>query len=206
MTISRGKGRGTHITKLPSVKRVMPQIMAHNIVGVSPMAAPKGNIFQMRKRYIGAKGPVGIKGPKGTSGMAYSSYNRRDRLRGRGNIPYHNPLLTQDRVYQVFRYDIENQSGYGISEDCDESDYKWEPDEEDFVKDEGYQYELELTNVDTLEGEHRKMIRAYQDAIEHMGAMALLWHDLMMDLEANPHLKDQFDKFQMLRKLSGGTM
>ncbi len=139
--------------------------------------------------------------------MAYRTHNRRDRLRGRGNIPYHNPLLTQDRVYQVFHYDMDDFSGHGITED--EAYYEhdiWEPEEEDFVQEEGYQYELPLTNVDTLEGEHRKMIRAYQEAIEHMGAMALLWNDLMDDLKTNPHLKEQFDKFQMLRKLSGGTM
>lgn len=132
--------------------------------------------------------------------------SHRDRLAGRYNVRYSNPLLTQDRVSQVFGYNP--FSGGYYDDDCydveaDSGEYQLQ--EEDFVP-ENYQYELPLTNVETLEGDHRKMITRYERALEIMGAQALLWEDLMADLRENPHLEQEFNKFQMLRKLSGGRL
>ncbi|MNK56472.1 hypothetical protein D3C87_755130 [compost metagenome] len=129
---------------------------------------------------------------------------RRDVLRGRNNIRYHNNMLTQDRVYQMFSFDIDRDDDY-YGEATKDSSYEFELQDEHYYA-EDHQYELPLENVDELEGKLQKMINKYQSAIEHMGAMALLWSDLMDDLDANPHLQAQFDQFQMLRKLSGGTM
>lgn len=145
-----------------------------------------------------------ISSKKGNT-MAIHKGSRRDRLRGRGQIRYHNPLLTQDRVRQVFGFHTEyDYDDYEVAE-ASPYDYTHSPTEDENVYI-GYQYELPLTNVDTLEGEHRKMITKYQRAIEIMGAQALLWEDLMSDLEDHPHLKTQFEQFQMLRKLSGGRL
>lgn len=36
---------------LPIIRRVMPQVLAHQIVGVQPMTNPTGSVFTMRARY-----------------------------------------------------------------------------------------------------------------------------------------------------------
>lgn len=36
---------------LPIIRRVMPNIIAHDIVGVQPMMGPTGSIFTMQPRY-----------------------------------------------------------------------------------------------------------------------------------------------------------
>lgn len=178
-----------------ALRRTMPTLLANSIVGVSPMTGPTGSVFSMRKRY-GSKGLVGLTGTR--------PMQRRDVLRGRNNIRYHNNMLTQDRVYQMFSFDIDRDDDY-YGEATKDSSYEFELQDEHYYA-EDHQYELPLENVDELEGKLQKMINKYQSAIEHMGAMALLWSDLMDDLDANPHLQAQFDQFQMLRKLSGGTM
>ncbi|MNV23601.1 hypothetical protein D3C71_1146220 [compost metagenome] len=104
----------------------------------------------------------------------------------------------------MFSFDIDRDDDY-YGEATKDSSYEFELQDEHYYA-EDHQYELPLENVDELEGKLQKMINKYQSAIEHMGAMALLWSDLMDDLDANPHLQAQFDQFQMLRKLSGGTM
>ncbi len=190
--------RGTHIKSLPLIRRTLPSVIAASIAGVSPMTGPTGSVFAMRKKYRNTMA-VGS-----TSKGHIPVDSARDRLRGRGVMRYHNPLLTQDRVRQVFGYYI---GEHDYEDDCEAvGDYEAELDDRHYKSDYAVQLEFNLETSDTLEGEHRKMITRYNNAIEYMGSAALMWEDLMSDLEEFPHLKEEFDKFQMLRKLSGGTM
>jgi hypothetical protein len=36
---------------LPLIRRIMPSIIANDIIGVSPMTAPTGQIFSLKARY-----------------------------------------------------------------------------------------------------------------------------------------------------------
>ena len=153
----------------------------------------------MKKRYSGSVGGTSTK-------SSYVGNPASRKLRGTHRLKYGNSVLTQDRVEQVFGYDFETGSYYGQECDDMEGNYELELTEEHFVPEEGYQYEMQLDNVDVVEGKLTSMILRYRDAIHAMGAQALLWNDLMEDIEDNEHLAAEFAKFQMLRKLSGGTM
>ena len=41
---------------IPLIRRVMPSIIANDIIGVSPMTGPVGQIFSMRARYANIPG------------------------------------------------------------------------------------------------------------------------------------------------------
>jgi hypothetical protein len=47
---------GTPDVILPLIRRVMPSIIAQDIIGVSPMTGPTGSIFAMRSNYAGNQG------------------------------------------------------------------------------------------------------------------------------------------------------
>lgn len=131
--------------------------------------------------------------------------NHRDRMREIKNLRYDNTFLNQDRVEQIFGVELDSdycRDGNEIVDDIDVEDffYKSSPEIE-----EGYQYSLNLENVDEVEAKLVRAIRKYREATAKMAGMALLWHDLMEDLEDNPHLQEAYDRFHMLRKLSGGT-
>lgn len=190
------------------VKRAMPMAVYTGIKGVSPMSGPVGTTFAMKAKYAGGSGMAMSKNLN--SKYDDIKYTRRERLAGKDQIPYHNNLLTIDRVQQVFGYYLGNsEDGEASDQVGSEGEVIMEPWENDANR--GYAYEnqqlsLTLKPIEVIEHEHRTMIRKYQRAIEYMGAMALLWHDLMEDLEEHPHLKEQFTQFQFVRKLSGGSM
>lgn len=151
----------------------------------------------MARKGYGSVGSVGSARKSGASA--------RDRLRGRHYMKYHNGFLTQDRVRQKFGFYTDGSYEGWDQDEVEEDNYQLELDDRHFVPD-GVQLELKLETTDELEGKLRNMISRYKAAIDHMGAYALLWDDLMEDIENNRHLEEEFKKFQMLRKLSGGTL
>lgn len=163
------------------------------------MAAPKGSIFGMRKKYLSSS--------KSVTGMArHSDFTARDRLKNAHHRKYHNEsLLSASRVHQVFGFDVHTGDYWGDEVEDSMGEYELELDDSHYRR-EGEQLELELETIDELEGRFRTMMRRYESAIHAMAADALQWHDLMCDIEEDEHLEKEFNKFQMLRKLSGGTM
>lgn len=142
---------------------------------------------------------------KASYGHSPKQYSHRNRLRGANHMKYTGGVLTQDRVAQKFGFYYDHDPDYYGDEVALKEESVYQLSDYDLVPDE-YQYELPLKNVDEVEGELNLMIRKYQYAMERMGVAALLWDDLMEDLEDNPHLAEEFNKFQMLRKLSGGQL
>lgn len=144
--------------------------------------------------------------PMATAKSASSryTYNARDRLREIQDLRYSNTFLSQERVDQIFGVDLDSsycrEDGEEICEAKDDFYYK-SPEE----LEEGFQYSLPLESVDEVEAKLVRAIKKYREATAKMAGMALLWHDLMEDLEDNPHLQEAFDRFHMLRKLSGGN-
>jgi hypothetical protein len=115
-------------------------------------------------------------------------------------VKYRNEFLTQARVEQIFDfYGLRENNYYDRVETSNEYD-------EEYSQKEGQEVQLclELENLEDVEEKLRDMILKYQRALDVMGSFALLWHDLMMDLETIPHLEEEFNKFQMIRKMRGG--
>lgn len=139
-------------------------------------------------------------------GRSTSPRSHRDELRGVEHLRYGNPtFLTQDRVEQKFGIDLSRDPNY-YGDECESvGDDVYELREWDYVQDE-IQYELPLKTPEEFERDLVTQIRKYRNAINVMAASAIMWDDLMEDLEDDDHLREQFDKFQMLRKLKGGQL
>jgi hypothetical protein len=140
------------------------------------MANPPNQLIAPVKRYNGSSNNMRLK----TSGMKYT-----------------HRLLSQDRVSQVFGYYFNDY--HDKVDDIDDYDYQHKmeypslPDE--------YQLSLELESLSDMYKSHKMMIEKYDSAIHRMAASALLWHDLMEDIENSTMLKAKFEELQTLRAL-----
>lgn len=145
----------------------------------------------------------GLYASKASSSRYYSNNGTRERLRNVGELGSNNTFLTPDRVDQVFDFNLFGENYYGECV-CDEK----QEDECDAPLHEFSEVQLSLNmeTIDEVEAKLVKQINKYRRATEAMAGCALLWWDLMTDLNKNPHLAEEFKKFQMLRKLSGGTL
>lgn len=152
----------------------------------------------------GLRGPVGVTGSSGPSSYNYIPDDSRDSIRGTEGLKYGSTFLSQDRVEQVFDFDLNRDFYYGgdEAEDCEKSSER-DAILHDVVE---QQLSLSLESIDEVEARLVRQIKKYRRATDSMAACALLWWDLMTDLQENPHLAEEFHKFQMLRKLSGGTL
>lgn len=113
-------------------------------------------------------------------------------------VKYRNEFLTQSRVEQVFDF-------YGLRQNDYDDETEGFFDEYDPVKEGNeIQLSLRLETIEEVENKLLDMISRYQRALDVMGSFALMWHDLMADIETIPHLQEEFDKFQMIRKMRGG--
>jgi hypothetical protein len=54
---------------LPVIRRVMPTVIANELVGVQPMTGPVGQIHTLRVRYAQALGPYGVSDPQNVAGV-----------------------------------------------------------------------------------------------------------------------------------------
>lgn len=129
--------------------------------------------------------------------------SKRENLRDVESIRYGSPTwLSADRVEQVFDFYIDREFYYTDSV-ADEAEVHLVESQVEHDEDE-IQLSLPLENVDEVEAQLVRAIRKYRNATENMAICALSWWNLMEDIRENDLLREEFEKFQMLRSLSGG--
>jgi len=123
---------------------------------------------------------------------------RRNRLAGRLDKSAYYSQIDPQTLWDYFGAYV------GEVDDAVEAEDFFDPygeDESVYVPHENYQFSLPLETVEDLERRHRQAIQQYQRATERMGVSAMLWEQLMEDLEDNPSAQQQFNDLIMILNL-----
>jgi hypothetical protein len=165
-----------------------------------------GSGYSSRRNLSASRSPRLRSVAKSSSRYSPTFGSRREALIGASALKYGNPtLLNQDRVEQKFGIDLSRSPDWYHDEEYDVEDAVHSPSEREYVGPE-IQYELNLKTTDELERDLVHQIRRYRYATEVMAAAAVMWDDLMEDIEDDDYLAQEFAKFQMIRKLKGGQL